>query len=188
LFGTKSTLGDLQFLCEQGWDHDIIAHARSGGRVLGICGGFQLLGKSIIDATGSDGRSGAAAGLGLLDVVTEMGANKVVRPVQARCVATGQEVSGYEIHVGKTSGPDSARPLFQIGDQFDGARSPDGRITGTYLHGLLEDNSYRESFLATLGSARAGIDYSASVESALDELAAGLEAALDIDRLFAQAR
>lgn len=188
LFGTKSTLGDLQFLRDQGWDHDIIAHARSGGRVLGICGGFQLLGKCIVDETGSDGRIGAVAGLGLLDVTTTMEAHKVVRPVQAHCVTSGQEVSGYEIHVGTTSGPDCARPLFQIGEQFDGAQSPDGRIAGTYVHGLLQDNGYRKSFLDAIGSVGPGIDYSACVETALDELATGLEAALDIDRLFDAAR
>jgi len=188
LFGSKSTLGDLEFLRAQGWDHDILAHARSGGRVLGICGGFQMLGKSITDTTGSDGRAGSVAGLGLLDVETRMGTNKVVQPVNATCVTTGQRVSGYEIHVGTTTGPDCARPLFQIADRSDGAQSPDGRVAGTYLHGFLQENAYRRSFLAAIGAADFGIDYSATVEAALDELAAGLEASLDIDRLFAAAR
>lgn len=187
LFGSKSTLGDLEFLRAQGWDHDIVAHARSGGRVLGICGGFQMLGKAITDETGSDGRRGSVAGLGLLDVTTRMGTNKVVQPVNANCVTTGQRLSGYEIHVGTTSGPDCARPLFTIADRTDGAQSADGRVAGTYVHGFLQENMYRQTFLATIGPAGPGFDYSASVEAGLDELAAGLEAALDVDRLFATA-
>ena len=188
LFGSKSTLGDLEFVRAQGWDHDIIAHARNGGRILGICGGYQMLGKTITDEIGSDGRSGAVAGLGLLDVATRMGASKVVRPVKATCVTTSLSVSGYEIHVGTTTGPDCERPLFQIGQQFDGAQTADGRVAGTYLHGLMQDDAYRQSFLSMLGAAEPGFNYAATVAAALDEVAAGLEAALDIDRLLAAAR
>lgn len=185
LFGTKSTIGDLQFLREQGWDHDIIAHAHRGGRVLGICGGFQMLGRTIVDTAGNDGEVGNADGLGLLDVETRMGNSKTVRPVGATCVESGEHVSGYEIHVGETSGNDTSRPVFSISGRDEGARSENGRIAGTYVHGLMQNNAYRRSFLATLGHAGSEFDYATSVDDALNELAAGLEDALDIDRMLA---
>jgi adenosylcobyric acid synthase len=188
LFGSKSTVGDLHFLREQGWDHDIIAHARNGGRVLGICGGYQMLGHEIIDSTGSDGESGQVNGLGLLDVVTRMASDKTVRPVGATCVDSGEHVAGYEIHVGETTGPDQARPMFRVSGRDEGARSADGRVVGTYLHGLMQNNAYRRSFLATFGQATSDFNYTASVEAALNELASELENALDIDRLLACSR
>jgi adenosylcobyric acid synthase len=114
-----------------------------------------------------------------------MGASKVVRPVRATCVATNHEIAGYEIHVGSSTGPDCSRPLFKIAGEDDGAQSPDGRIAGTYLHGLMQDNSYRQSFLSAIRPVGPGVDYPVSVETALDELAEGLEAALDIDAVFA---
>lgn len=185
LFGSKSTIGDLQFLRDQGWDHDIIAHARSGGRVLGICGGYQMLGRSISDESGSDGAAGCVDALNLLAVETRMGSAKTVQPVNATCVASGEKVSGYEIHVGETTGSDCARPMFQLDGKAEGAQSPNGLIAGTYIHGLMQDDSYRKSFLAGFADIDSNFNYTASVESALDELADGLERALDIDRLFA---
>jgi adenosylcobyric acid synthase len=185
LFGSKSTLGDLQFLREQGWDHDIIAHVRSGGRVLGICGGYQMLGQQIVDSSGTDGTPGSVDGLNLLDVVTNMGSKKTVQPVEAVCVASGEHVSGYEIHVGETRGADCDRPVFQVDGRNEGACSADGLVTGTYVHGLMQDNAYRRSFLATFTDQASDFDYAASVDDALNELAAGLEVALDIDSLFA---
>ncbi|MEL7186014.1 MAG: cobyric acid synthase [Pseudomonadota bacterium] len=188
LFGTKSTLGDLAFLREQGWDRDIVAHAERGGRVLGICGGYQMLGASITDASGVDGAAGTAEGLGLLDVTTTMTPGKQVQPISAVCADSGLSVSGYEIHTGETEGPDTARPMFRIDAAAEGARNVAGNIAGTYVHGLLTEDDYRRQFLATFGVHGDGFNYRASVDSALDELAAGLEAALDIDRLFAAAR
>ena len=188
LFGSKSTVGDLHFLREQGWEHDIIAHARSGGRVLGICGGYQMLGREIIDAAGNDGLSGQVAGLDLLDVVTRMGSDKTVRPVGATCVDSGEHVAGYEIHVGETTGSDQARPVFQVAGRDEGARSADGRVVGTYVHGLMQNNAYRRAFLASFGQATSDFDYTASVEAALNELASELENALNIDRLLACSR
>ncbi|MGI9220482.1 MAG: cobyric acid synthase [Woeseiaceae bacterium] len=185
LFGTKSTIGDLNFLRAQGWDHDIIAHAHRGGRVLGICGGFQMLGRTIVDTDGSDGEIGSIDGLGLLDVETRMGNNKTVRPVGATCVESGEHVSGYEIHVGETTGNDRSRPVFSISGRDEGAKSQNGRIAGTYLHGLMQNNAYRRSFLASFGHAGSEFDYSASVDDALNELAANLEKVLTIDRMFA---
>ena len=189
LFGTKSTLGELAFLRAQGWDHDILAHARAGGRVLGLCGGFQMLGRTVDDAQGTDGAPGRARGLGLLDVHTDMSAVKAVQSVRGRCVRTRLPVSGYEIHVGRTTGPDCARPLFELDDRMDGARSRDGRIEGSYLHGLFTDNGFRRAWLRQAGAGGdSPLDYGAAVEAALNALADGVEEALDIDRLLACAR
>lgn len=189
LFGTKSTLGDLAFLRDQGWDHDIIAHVRSGGRVLGICGGFQMLGRRIIDPAGHDGASGTAEGLGLLDCETVMTGDKTVRPVEGRCALTGLAVHGYEIHTGHTTGAALAEPLVQLSHGPDGARGGAGLIEGTYVHGLFAADAFRREWLARAGAAPGpALAYEAGVEDALDALGDGLEAALDVDALFAQAR
>ena len=186
LFGTKSTLGDLQFLRSQGWDHDILAHARTGGRVLGLCGGYQMLGSRVEDAAGIDGRAGQEPGLGLLDVQTEMSESKFVRPVAGRCVSTGRPISGYEIHVGQTTGKDCGRPMFDIGGRADGASSADGLIEGSYVHGVFTEDEFRRAWLQRAGAAgRTGLDYGAAVESALDAWADGVEQALDVDALLA---
>jgi adenosylcobyric acid synthase len=188
LFGTKSTLGDLQFLRDQGWNHDIIAHARSGGRVLGICGGYQMLGRRIIDEQGVDGTPGQAKGLGLLDIETRMTGEKTVRPVNGRCAISGVSVSGYEIHVGESFGPDCKRAVICFDGSDDGARSPDGRVAGTYVHGLLCGDDYRKVFLKGINGYGSSYSYSDVVDDSLNELANGLETALDIDKLFASAR
>lgn len=188
LFGTKSTLGDLAFLKSQGWHHDIIAHTRAGGHVLGICGGYQMLGNTVYDPHGYDGQPGTAEGLGLLDVETRMTDAKHVAQVLATSVQTRQPISGYEIHTGKTSGPDTDRPFSQIAGQPDGACSANGRVQGTYLHGAFADDAFRQSWLSRLSSnIVSNLSYEAAVETALDELADGVEAALDIDALFALA-
>ncbi|MEM7767975.1 MAG: cobyric acid synthase [Pseudomonadota bacterium] len=189
LFGTKSTLGDLAFLRQQGWDHDVIAHARAGRRVLGICGGYQMLGQKIADPGGVDGVPGEEKGLGLLDVETAMDGEKRVAPVTGRCAITGEALTGYEIHMGRTNGPDAARPFAMIDDSPDGATSADGRIQGTYLHGAITSDSFRRAWLQRSGAAPdASLDYGAEVERALDALADGFEAAVDVDALFALAK
>ena len=186
LFGTKSTLGDLQFLRSQGWDHDILAHARTGGRVLGLCGGYQMLGSQIEDAQGVDGRAGQEAGLGLLDVRTEMSESKAVRPVEGRCVNTGSPVTGYEIHVGLTTGSDCERPMFELGGRADGARSANGLIEGSYVHGVFREDAFRRAWLQRAGAAgRSDLDYGAAVEAALDAWADGVEQAVDVEALLA---
>ena len=186
LMGTKSTLGDLAFLRSQGWDHDVIAHARAGGRVLGLCGGYQMLGRLVHDPRGVDGPTGEAPGLGLLDVETEMGGEKSVRPVRGTCARSGAPLAGYEIHMGETTGPDTSRPFARIEGRADGAVSADGRIEGCYVHGLFAGDAFRARWLQ---SVRAGTQstfaYEPAVEQALDEVADGLEAALDVDALFA---
>ncbi|WP_374422146.1 cobyric acid synthase [Paracoccus sp. (in: a-proteobacteria)] len=178
--GTKSTRGDLAFLRAQGWDIDLMAHLRRGGRVLGICGGYQMLGRMIHDPDGHDGAPGSDAGLGLLDVETHMAAEKRLTRITGR--ALGQPIEGYEIHLGRTAGPDSARPFAHI-PAPDGAISADGRVAGTYLHGLFSDNAFRAAWLAQAGVASA-LDYGAGVDQVLDRLAAHLETHLDIERML----
>lgn len=182
--GTKSTLGDLAFLRAQGWDIDLAAHHRRGGHVLGICGGYQMLGRMIDDPSGADGVAGQVAGLGLLDVTTVMAPDK--RLTRVTGTALGQPVSGYEIHMGRTDGPDCARPFAHVPDP-DGAISADGRVTGSYLHGLFSDDAFRAAFLARLGAA-SHPGFEAGVDAALDDLADHLEAHLDVAALLAVAR
>lgn len=154
LFGTKSTVGELAFLRAQGWDHDIIAHARGGARVLGVSGGYQMLGRRVQDLAGVDGPAGAADGLGLLDVETVMAGEKTVRPAQGRCVLSGEAVSGYEIHMGHTQGPDLARPMLRLDTGNEGARNQSGRVEGTCLHGLFTNDGWRRAWLARAGAAQ----------------------------------
>lgn len=187
--GTKSTLADLAFVRAQGWDHDIIAFARAGGQVTGLCGGYQLLGRTIDDPHGSDGKAACAEGLGLLDMHTLMLSDKRTRPVQGHCPRSGHELSGYEIHVGTSSGPDTRRPMTLLEGEPDGAVNVDGTVEGSYLHGLFANDAYRAWWLNRLRQGTAGqLDYEARVETALDALADGLEAALDVDALFDDAR
>jgi adenosylcobyric acid synthase len=188
LFGTKSTIGDLTFLRAQGWDHDIVAHARAGRRVLGICGGYQMLGRRIIDPEGVDGLPGEASGLGLLDVETRMASGKQITPSDGRCAVGDEAVSGYEIHAGMTTGADTDRPMFFLNGQPDGARSSNGLIEGTYLHGAFAGDNFRRSWISRAGGeASPGLHYNDALEHALDALADGVEAAADIDALFALA-
>jgi len=186
--GTKSTRGDLEFLRAQGWDIDLLAHHRRGGQVLGICGGYQMLGQVVSDPDGIEGPAGDTAGLGLLDIRTVMRADKRVTETQATHVATGQRVKGYEIHIGRTEGPDCARPFARIDAQPEGACSADGRVQGSYLHGLFTDDAFRAAWLAGFGVAAQSVDYAASVEETLDALAAHMEVHLDVEGLLALAR
>ena len=186
--GTKSTRADLAFLRAQGWDIDLAAHARRGGRILGICGGYQMLGHRVSDPDGIEGPPGDSPGLGLLDVETLMTPDKRLTRVSATHAASGTSMDGYEIHIGRTSGPDTARPFAHIDGTPEGAMSPSGRISGSYLHGMFAGDTFRQAFLADLGAASSGYAYSADVEAVLDALAAHLEQHLDIDALFALAR
>jgi adenosylcobyric acid synthase len=186
--GSKSTRADLAFLRDQGWDIDIRAHHRRGGHVLGICGGYQMLGTRISDTEGIEGPAGATDGLGLLDITTDMIADKQLTRITARHAASGLEVEGYEIHIGRSDGPDRARPFAFVGDVPEGAISPDGLVTGSYLHGMFTSDPFRQSFLQSLGVEARPSSYSATVEATLDALADHLEAHLDLDGLFALAR
>lgn len=185
--GSKSTIGDLAFLRAQGWDIDIKAHVRRGGLVLGLCGGYQMLGRTIADPDGVDGPAGTVEGLGLLDIATTMDAEKSTTLVQAIHCATGHPIEGYEIHLGRTGGADCVRPVVTIDGRPDGASSADGRVQGTYLHGLFVNDAFRTAWLADLGIA-SSVAYEAKIESALDALADHLETHLDIDRMLEIAR
>ncbi len=187
--GSKSTISDLAALRQEGWDIDILAHARRGGRVLGLCGGYQMLGRMIGDPDGVEGPPGEVAGLGLLDVETVLTASKRLEAVSGRHLASGLAVSGYEMHMGRTEGADCRRPLLDLAGTADGAMSANGRIAGTYLHGLFGADAFRHAFLRQLGSAAAaGDSYDAVVEAALDALAAHIESHVDIDSLLRIAR
>ncbi|WAX92908.1 cobyric acid synthase [Aminobacter sp. NyZ550] len=186
--GSKSTIGDLLLFRYNGWDRDLEAHRRRGGHVVGICGGYQMLGRIVHDPLGIEGSVTRAEGLGLLDVETVMAPEKTVRNVEARSVRYGEPLSGYEIHLGKTTGADCVRPTAVINGVDDGATSADGKVFGTYMHGLFGADGFRGRFLESLGIRGGGIDYRAEVERALDEIAEQLERHLDCDAIFAAAR
>ncbi|MDH6267298.1 adenosylcobyric acid synthase [Rhizobium sp. SG_E_25_P2] len=179
LAGSKSTIGDLKALRVHGWDKDIALHVRRGGRVMGICGGYQMLGRKICDPLGLEGEDREVDGLGLLDVETVMAPEKRLANSTARSVAYDAALQGYEIHLGETSGADCLRPYVEIDGKPDGAMSADGRIVGTYLHRIFDADGFRRALLASFGVAGGGFDYRAEVERALDDVAIELEAALD---------
>ncbi|WP_300442406.1 cobyric acid synthase [uncultured Mameliella sp.] len=185
--GSKSTRGDLAFLREQGWDIDLMAHHRRGGRVLGICGGYQMLGRVVDDPQGIEGPAGRDPGLGLLNIDTVMTPDKSLTEVTARHAATDTAFHGYEIHIGRSDGPDRARPFAFVGDSPEGAISADGRVMGSYLHGMFRDDGFRAAWLDGFGVA-ASASYDATVETTLEALADHLEAHLDVDGILAAAR
>jgi adenosylcobyric acid synthase len=182
--GSKSVASDLAFVRAEGWDIDIRAHVRRGGRVLGMCGGFQMLGKAIADPEGIEASPGTVEGLGLLDVSTVLTSDKAMRAVTGRHIDTDTPVAGYEIHLGRTGGPDCRRPFVRLGDLSDGALSSDRLVAGTYVHGIFASDEFRRAFLAELGAGRSSLRYEARVEETLDRLAAHLERHLNIDALL----
>jgi adenosylcobyric acid synthase len=186
--GSKSTIGDLAFLRAQGWDIDLLAHRRRGGAILGLCGGYQMLGRTIADADGVEGRPGNVDGLGLLDVATVLTGEKVTAPASGIHLSTDRRITGYEIHLGRTEGPDCARPVLSLdGGRLDGAASADGKVAGCYVHGLFGSDNFRHAYLAGFG-ARSDLAYEAQVEAALEALADHVEAHLDLDRMLAIGR
>ena len=186
--GSKSTRGDLAFLREQGWDIDLYAHRRRGGHILGVCGGYQMLGQSIADPDGLEGPAGKTKGLGLLEVRTVMSADKTLREVTAVDAGNGLKVKGYEIHLGQTEGRDCQRPFCYVDQQPEGACSEDGRVKGSYLHGLFREDAFRQSLLARLGAPESDLFYDKSLDDVLNRLADHLEEHLDINALLALAR
>lgn len=183
--GTKSTMADLAFLREQGWDIDLLGHHRRGGRVLGICGGYQMLGRRIDDPGGVDGLPGSIDGLGLLDVVTTMHVSKQLMAVRGTHCADDSAWSGYEMHVGETTGPDCARPLLRhAGGRLEGARSADGLVAGCYIHGLFNHADQTAHWLNTIGVCPVdGEHQQVRVDRALDAIAEELARHVDIDAL-----
>ncbi|UXT50069.1 cobyric acid synthase [Agrobacterium tumefaciens] len=187
LCGSKSTIADLAVLKDAGLDIDIKAHARRGGYVLGLCGGYQMLGKTVADPEGIEGPPATVAGLGLLDVDTVLTGDKRLVSVSG-ATFDGVDLSGYEMHVGKTGSAGNSQPFSIIDGHADGAISPDGRVFGTYIHGLFADDHQRSAWLKRLGGQRSELNYDAQVEAVLDRLAAHMEQHLDLDRLLAIAR
>jgi len=185
--GSKATIADMAFVREQGWDIDILAHHRRGRCVLGICGGYQMLGRRIADPLGMEGERREIEGLGLLDVETRLSAEKALRHVTGR--ALGAALDGYEMHMGETTGAGTASP-FAILDHggTDGAVSDDGRVIGTYCHGLLAKGPLRGAVLARIAGSGGAFDHGQVVDAALDDLADALEAHLDLDALLATAQ
>ncbi len=187
LAGSKATIADLHALRREGWDIDIRAHHRRGGRVLGLCGGYQMLGRSVADPIGIEGPPASADGLDLLDVKTVLSPSKTLEQVTG--TALDAPFAGYEMHMGQTDGPDTRRPVGHFPNgRTEGATSPDGRVSGTYIHGLFALAEQRSAWLAQLGVAGRGVDHHTSIDTALDDIAGELERHLDVDGLIAVAR
>ena len=186
--GSKSTRADLAFLRAQGWDIDLAAHHRRGGRILGICGGYQMLGRVVRDPGGIEGPAGETKGLGYLDVDTEMTGNKRLTRTTALHVASGCPMQAYEIHIGRTDGPDTVRPFAEVEGRPEGAISADGQVTGSYLHGMFAGDVFRAAYISSFGARPSGLAHGALVDATLDALADHLEQHLDIRALFALAR
>ncbi len=186
--GSKATIADLDFLRREGWDIDLLAHRRQGGHILGLCGGFQMLGQSIADPLGIEGPPASVPGLGLLEVETVLGGKKRLGKAFGLDVATGSPVEGYEMHLGSTRGAGCERPMLRLAGRPDGAMSADGRVMGSYLHGIFASDPFRRAFLSRLGAAPSGLSYEGEIEKTLDAFADHLEENLDLAALLAAAR
>ncbi|MBA1291911.1 cobyric acid synthase [Pseudomonas lurida] len=183
--GSKSVRADLAYLRANGWDNAVARHLRYGGKVLGICGGLQMLGEQVHDPLGLEGPPGSSAGLGLLAFSTTLEEDKQLRNVRGRLLLEDAEVNGYEIHAGVTSGEALASPAVRLDDgRQDGARSADGQILGTYLHGLFETPAACGALLRWAGLAQVqAVDYHALRERDIERLADLVEQHLDTDLL-----
>ncbi|MDX8353865.1 cobyric acid synthase [Cognatiyoonia sp. IB215182] len=185
--GSKSTIADLAHFRAQGWDVDLLAHIRRGGHVLGVCGGYQMLGREIADPEGIEGAPSTVAGLGHLDIRTIMKPQKRLARSKAIHLATGETLDGYEIHIGETTGADCERAWLKIDGRAEGAATRNGQIKGCYLHGLFSGDGFRQGFLADLGQPVAAHDYAAGLEGTLDALAQHLKTHMDLDQFLALA-
>jgi adenosylcobyric acid synthase len=185
--GSKTTIAGLNALREAGFDIDIAAHVRRGGTVIGLCGGYQMLGRTVADPDGVEGPAGTAPGLGLLDVETVLTPEKTLVSVKG-ATSDGMPFTGYEMHMGATQGPDCARPFATVAGKPEGAVSANGRVIGTYVHGLFADDRQRSAWLQRLGAGPANVAYEELVEATLDKLAKHLATFVDLDRLLSAAR
>ena len=182
--GSKSTRGDLRFLRAQGWDIDLSAHHRRGGHILGICGGYQMLGTIVSDPDGIEGPAGDTAGLGFLNIATTMTHDKRLTRTHAIHAASGQPIDAYEIHIGASEGPDRARPFAHVSGAPEGAVSVDGRVIGSYLHGMFAGDGFRAAYLRQLGLPATARNHGAEVDAVLNRLAGHIEAHLDVAALL----
>ncbi|MBL7252674.1 cobyric acid synthase [Alloalcanivorax marinus] len=185
--GSKATRADLAFLREQGWDQEIERHLRYGGKVLGICGGFQMLGERIEDPDGLEGQPGGDNGLGWLPLRTTLVRGKQLRNVSGTLLPDGVPIHGYEIHNGVSEGPALDRPLLRLDGRADGALSDDDRLRGTYLHGLFDDPGATDALLRWAGLAdnANAVDYDAHRQHDLNRLADAIDQHLNTDALLA---
>ncbi len=187
--GSKATLSDLDSLVSAGWDIDIKAHVRRGGAVLGLCGGYQMLGRTIADPQGIEGQAGEKKGLALLDVQTILSGDKALAHVSGRSAVTSSPFSGYEMHIGRTEGADCSRPLLLYDDgRTDGAISANGLVAGAYVHGLFANDRQRRDWLERFGGRSSDLNYETTIDRVLDDLGAHLERHLDLDRLLSLAK
>ncbi|MEO1066554.1 MAG: cobyric acid synthase [Pseudomonadota bacterium] len=186
--GSKSTIGDLKFFREQGWDIDLFAHVRRGGRVLGLCGGYQMLGRMIHDPDGIEGPAESVKGLALLDIETTLTPKKSLELRAARHFASGEEMTGYEMHLGESTGLGRSRAFATVEGALEGAVSEDGRVLGTYLHGIFASDGFRAAFLKNLGGKAGDFSYDQRIEDTLDALGEHMERHVALDRLLEIAR
>jgi adenosylcobyric acid synthase len=180
--GSKNTRGDLEWLRTYGWPEKIERHLRYGGKVIGICGGFQMLGSEVTDPLGMEGKAGASPALGLVDMSTEMRPEKRLAQVKGVCAFDDAQapVSGYEIHMGVSSGSAFAKPAFTIDGRPEGVLSADGQILGTYLHGLFDTPQAISALLRWAGlDTQNTVDTSALREASLDRIADATQPLLD---------
>ena len=180
--GSKSVRADLAWLRAQGWEAAIHRHLRYGGRLMGICGGYQMLGLKVADPAGIEGTAGVSQGLGLLELETTLEAEKVLLNVEGRLTLADVPVSGYEIHAGITRGAALERPAVLLAERQDGAISEDGQILGSYLHGIFESTAACDALLRWAGLSEPQTpDYHALREASLERLADAVEASIDMD-------
>ncbi len=183
--GSKSVRADLAWLREHGWEAYLARHLRYGGRVIGICGGYQMLGERIDDPEGVDGEPGSSEGLGWLTVTTRMAGDKHLNRVEGRLAGSEVGVTGYEIHMGRTEGTDRERPTVHLADHDDGATSADGQVMGTYLHGFFDQPEARQSVLAWAGlEVTNAVDLDAEREHGIEQLADAVEEHMELDGLL----
>ncbi|MGI9281686.1 MAG: cobyric acid synthase [Endozoicomonas sp.] len=186
--GTKNTRTDLAFLHENQWDKDILRHLRYGGKLMGICGGYQMLGNAVHDPKGIEGDAGSTKGLGLLELETTMDAQKQLKRVAGSLSLPDREavrVTGYEIHAGITSGLALENPLIHLEEEVDGVLSEDQQIFGTYLHGIFETTEACNALLSWAGLKQlATVDYAGLREEGINRMADAVEQNIDLDKLM----
>jgi adenosylcobyric acid synthase len=178
--GSKNTRADLAWLRQAGWPDAIARHLRYGGKVIGICGGFQMLGQAVDDPHGVEGVPGSSEGLGWLAMRTEMGFDKRLSQVSGTCAFADAPVEGYEIHMGESRGDALLSPAFYIDGRAEGARSNDGQVLGTYLHGLFDAPGANRALLRWAGhQSDTAVDSAALREASLERIADAAEPLFD---------
>ena len=185
--GSKSTISDLEDFYDQGWDIDLKAHLRRGGKILGICGGYQMLGKMIHDPNGIEGPPRSIEGLGLLDIETTMSENKILQEITAQTKEGNIDVKGYEIHIGKSEGKDLTNSWLSVDGKSVSAATKDGNIQGCYIHGIFSNDSFRSNYIKGLGATPSELKFDAKVDITLDQLSKHIERFIDLEQLISLA-